>query len=159
MPLDFKQMDAYVSGSTVVFDESQQEIQTTELASVESESSVDTVLGVKDGVVVQVTPDDLASAETLQYTSWTENGITYKVCRIGNIAEVTAESGTLTSAFAADTVFANIPSGYRPRYINPRAWDVSRSARLMISTGGQVFSAVNLTVGDLIRFTAIYICQ
>ena len=58
MSVNLKQMDAYVSGSTVVFDESSQSVPTKDLASVDSESTVDTILGVKDGVVSQIAPSD-----------------------------------------------------------------------------------------------------
>lgn len=159
MAFDIKQMDASVVGSTVVLDETELSVQTKDLATVDSESSVDTVLGVKDGEVVQVSPDEVAGSETLQYTSWTENGITYQVCRVGNVAELSAVSGTLTSSFAAEAAFATIPSGYRPRQIHPQAWDVSRAARLLLTTSGNIASAVSVASGSYIRFTATYICQ
>ena len=59
MSVNLKQMDAYVSGSTVVFDESSQAVPTKDLASVDSETSPDTILGVKSGVVAQFALSDV----------------------------------------------------------------------------------------------------
>lgn len=113
MPLDFKQMDAYVSGSTVVFDESQQEIQTTELASVESETSVDTLLGVKDGAVVQIPTQN--SAPNNLTMSGTGTGVTtnntFSIWRYGNTVTISVDCCMAT---AGSTSILTLPSQYRP---------------------------------------------
>ena len=92
-------------------------------------------------------------------TSWTENGITYKVCRSGNICELLAESGTSASAFNANDTIANLPAGYEPRYIAPQAVDIVRGASLGISIGGAITTASAMSVGDLVRFYVSYIGQ
>ena len=91
--------------------------------------------------------------------SWTENGITYKVCRSGNICELLAESGTSASAFNANDTIANLPVGYEPRYIAPQAVDIVRGARVGISIGGAITTASALSAGDLVRFYVSYIGQ
>lgn len=153
MPLDFKQMDAYVSGSTVVFDESQQEIQTTELASVDSESSVDTVLGVKDGAVVQIpitnyAPDNLQMSGT--GTGAVTNN-TFSICRYGNTVTISVDCCMATSG---TTSILTLPSQYRPPMNITSAIPSYTSASVMkyitIYANGGVSIYVNSTTERLL---------
>ena len=91
--------------------------------------------------------------------SWTEDGITYKVCRSGNICEIIAESGAIGTAYSANATIAHLPAGFLPRYINAQAWDVYREARITINTDGTIKTSVNIAVGDLVRFYATYVGQ
>lgn len=88
MSVNLKQMDAYVSGSTVVFDESSQAVPTKDLASVDSETTVDTILGVKDGVVSQV--------DRLDFSAGKVAGIQPKKIEFsaGYHRDITIEAGT-----------------------------------------------------------------
>ena len=91
--------------------------------------------------------------------SWTENGITYKVCRSGNICELEAESGTSASAFNANDTIAHLPAGYEPRFIAPQAVDIVRGARIGIGVSGIITTASAMSVGDYVRFYVSYIAQ
>lgn len=129
-----------------------------DLVRVPTATSLDTVLVVDEDEIKQIDPTDLFS-DSFRSTSWTENGIDYQVCRVGNVAELTAASGGLTSAFEDNVAFGNVPSDYRPRYMTVQTWDVSRGSRILIATDGKIISTTDLASGAYIRFTATYICQ
>lgn len=94
-----------------------------------------------------------------QYTSWSENGISFQIARQGKMAQVSAVSGSLSSSFASNATFATIPEGYRPRYMTVETVSTSTGNRILISTTGSILGAATLSSGTALRFTATYICQ
>lgn len=151
---------------------------TTPLADVDAETTADTILGVKDGAVVQIEPDDIpydntgsgltatdlagavdelnTDTNTLSSTSWTENGITYRAYRVGQFVWLTADTGTTTTAFNANEYIATVPSGYRPK-ATANAWDTARATRLVVNTGGAIGTLVSIANGSTIRFSETYL--
>ena len=146
MSVNLKQMDAYVSGSTVVFDESSQSVPTKDLASVDSETTVDTILGVKDGVVSQI--------DTADFSATKINGI--KPIKIelasGYHREITIPASTRGWAFFSGTqgstrgiLFYNVTStgGYSGYFLPGTASTV----QLTFSASGNVLTVSNTSTG------------
>lgn len=113
MAFDIKQMDASVVGSTVVLDETELSVQTKDLATVDSETAIDTVLGVKDGEVVQIpissyAPENLAMSGT---GTGVPTNNTFHVWRYGNTVTITVDCCMATSG---STSILTLPAKYRP---------------------------------------------
>lgn len=142
---------------------------TTPLADVDSETSADTILGVKDGAVVQLDPDELKDElgiddlETevghIYSTTWTDNGMTFVAYRIGRMAQVHANSGSVTTEVSAGGTLTTIPVGFRPQGTDVCAWDAARASRLSIGTSGAIVTITTMTASIQPRFFASYICQ
>lgn len=89
-------------------------------------------------------------------TSFTENGITFTLAKIGGICTLSALSGGLTSAVSANTAFATIPSGWRPK-IGCEVMESSGGKRMSIGTSGAIQFSSAQTAGTYVRFTVTYV--
>ena len=84
----------------------------------------------------------------------------YRVRKCGKIVECTI-SLQVNEAVTAWTDFATVPEGFRPstyiQVVNNKTI-YTGFAIIQINPNGGIQSAVNLAVGDRVRFTAVWIC-
>lgn len=156
-------------------------ITTAELASVTADTSVDTLLGTTNGALKQIQPSDIPydntnsglaattlsdaidevvadveANDTVDTTSFTENGITFNLSKRNGVITITASSGSLTNAVGDGDTVATIPSGYRPTH-TLQVWEVANSRRMAITSAGVISMVSAITSGSYIRFTVTYV--
>lgn len=89
-------------------------------------------------------------------TTFTNNGITFYMAKKNGICTLSALSGGLTSAVSANTAFATIPSGWRPK-IGCEVMESSGGKRMSIGTSGAIQFSSAQTAGTYVRFTVTYV--
>lgn len=154
-------LTAEVVGDTLNLQEQETDLATTPLAEVPTDTALDSIIGVKDGVPKQVALADMKSAldalETVQTSSFTGNGITFTLAKKNGICTLSALSGGLTSATSANAPFATIPSGWRPKIGLEVVETSSGSKRMSIGTSGAIQFSTAQTAGTYVRFTVTYV--
>ena len=105
----------------------------------------------------ELTKVDVANVNILVQTAELAQ---YRVRKCGKIVECTI-SLQVNEAVTAWTDFATIPEGFRPstyiQAVNNKTM-YAGFAVLQIAPNGGIQSAVNLAVGDRVRFTTVWIC-
>ena len=96
---------------------------------------------------------------TTSNQTWVENGITYKVGKVGRLCMLVAESGALDNAITAGQAIANVPAGFHPWYMAVDIKEPGANQRIRIGIDGVVRSPDTQTAGTSLRFSATYICQ
>lgn len=161
MAINIKQTDASVNGSTLILTETEESLATTPLAEVPTDTALDSIIGVKDGVPKQVTLANLKAAidalETVQTSSFTNNGVTFQMAKKNGICTLSALSGGLTYDFNANTAFALIPYGWRPKIGLEVTETSSGSKRISIGTSGAIQFSNAQTAGTYVRFSVTYV--
>ena len=156
-----KTLTAEVVGDTLNLQEQETDLATTPLAEVPTDTALDSIIGVKDGVPKQVALANLKAAidalETVQTSSFTNNGVTFQMAKKNGICTLSALSGSLSSDFAANTAFATIPSGWRPKIGLEVTETSSGSKRINVGTGGAIQFSNAQTAGTYVRFSVTYV--
>lgn len=102
---------------------------------------------------------DLNAASALSYQTFTDNGLTIKVAKIGRITMMKIESGTTGSDVAANTPIITLPAGYLPWYIAPEVWDSVGQRRMILNLDGTLRCETAVPTGTYIRCYTSFICQ
>ena len=154
-------LTAEVVGDTLNLREQETDLPTTPLAEVPTDTALDSIIGVKEGVPKQATLANLKAAidalETVQTSSFTGNGVTFQMAKKNGICTLSALSGSLSSDFAANTAFATIPSGWRPAIGLEVTETSSGSKRINVGIGGAIQFSNAQTAGTYVRFSVTYV--
>lgn len=91
--------------------------------------------------------------------TFTDNGLTVKVAKVGRIAMMRIEAGTTGADVAANTPIITLPAGFLPWYISPDIWETVGQRRLILNLDGTLRCESAIAAGTFIRCYATYICQ
>ena len=156
MAITIPTKDISVVGKKVVVTESEMTIPTKLMPELTEDSSVDTVVGLKNGAVVQVDMEGLKqaldAAETVQTSTFTSNGVSFTMAKQNGICTLSALSGSLSTDFGANVSFATIPADWRPAIGLEVTETSSGTKRINIGASGAI-----QTASTYVRFTVTYV--